>query len=568
MSQSSPPDAVTAPPRRSIVPIPPRYEVMSQVGAGGMASIWAAQDQVLGRWVAIKVLAENLAEQPQFVERFEREARLAASLSGHSHVITIYDVGEHEGRPFIVMEHLSGGTVADRLRSGRRPPPAEALEWLRQAASALDFAHERGVVHRDVKPQNLLFDERGRLVVGDLGIARAAFESRLTTSGELFGTAAYMAPEQVDGDPGSPASDRYSLGVVAFELLTGTLPFAGANMAEQARHKLESEPFQATTVAPGLPPAVDDVLRRALSRRPRDRWPSGASFVDALAAALGAPAAEPEQVATVAPTEETRVASPPAVDTDPLAPPPPRAPADPPPIEPWPAAHRWKIRRVRASGLALRSSACSSPRSPAYCLRRAPWTGATMSRSHCASARRRAARPRQNAARSAVQPTRSDLGPGLRRASAEKSGPATPARLRWRRAGGIIACGPQRSRLRAHESGPVRGGGAAAPARRVGVRVEQLGHRIRIRALQPGPLAAAVRAPGGSDPLSGAAPEVPEPARHGEARAGSGPALGRQLAPDPPSAPAPRLGSASCAPRGAPRAPLRAFPARRSRPRP
>ncbi len=327
---------------------------MSQVGAGGMASIWAAQDQVLGRWVAIKVLGENLAEQPQFVERFEREARLAASLSGHSHVITIYDVGEHEGRPFIVMEHLSGGTVADRLGSGRRPPPAEALEWLRQAASALDFAHERGVVHRDVKPQNLLFDDRGRLVVGDLGIARAAFESRLTASGELFGTAAYMAPEQVDGDPGSPASDRYSLGVVAFELLTGTLPFAGGNMAEQARHKLESEPFRASAVAPELPPAVDDVLHRAMSRRPADRWPSGASFVDALEEALGAPAPDPAHAATAAPTEETQVApGAPPVDTDPLAPPPPPDPptndaaADPPPIEPWSVTRNWELRRAR-----------------------------------------------------------------------------------------------------------------------------------------------------------------------------------------------------------------------------
>src|SRR3954451_2014364 len=255
MSQS-PPEAVTAPARRSIVPIPPRYAVMRQIGAGGMATIWAAEDQVLGRCVAIKVLAEHLAEESRFVVRFEREARLAASLSGHSHVITIYDVGEHDGRPFIVMEYLSGGTLADRLRSGQRPSRARAIEYLRQAASALDFAHQRGVVHRDVKPQNLLFDERGRLAVGDLGIARAAFESRITTSGELFGTAAYMAPEQAEGAAGSPASDQYSLAVVAFELLTGALPFAGTNLAEQTRHKLESDPFSATAVEPELPGAV------------------------------------------------------------------------------------------------------------------------------------------------------------------------------------------------------------------------------------------------------------------------------------------------------------------------
>jgi serine/threonine-protein kinase len=347
MSQSSPPEAVTSPARRSIVPIPPRYEVMRHIGTGGMASIWAAQDQVLGRWVAIKVLADNLAEQPRFVERFEREARLAASLSGHSNVITIYDVGEHEGRPFIVMEYLSGGTVADRLRSGRRPTPAEAVRWLRETASALDYVHQQGVLHRDVKPQNLLFDERGRLVVGDLGIARAAFESRLTTSGELFGTAAYMAPEQVDGDPGSPASDRYSLAVVAFELLTGALPFAGGNMAEQARHKLEDEPFAASSVAPGLPPAVDSVLSRALSREPRERWPSACKFVDELEQALGTPAATEDPEDTVAlpvPPSDSAEAPEPVAPPRPLGAPP---AVEPQPVEPLPVEPRWDIRRPR-----------------------------------------------------------------------------------------------------------------------------------------------------------------------------------------------------------------------------
>ena len=309
-----------------------------------MASIWARTGPVaraLG--LAIKVLADHLAEQPRFVERFEREARLAASLSGHSHVITIYDVGEHEGRPFIVMEYLSGGTVADRLRSGRRPTPVDAIRWLRQAASALDFAHQRGVLHRDVKPQNLLFDERGRLVVGDLGIARAAFESRLTTSGELFGTAAYMAPEQVDGDPGSPASDRYSLAIVAFELLTGSLPFAGSNMAEQARHKLEDEPFAASSVVPELPPAVDSVLSRALSREPRERWPSACKFADELEQALGATAAateDPEDTAALPVPPPVSAGVPEPTASQPVASP--RPLAAPPPVE-----QRWDIRRPR-----------------------------------------------------------------------------------------------------------------------------------------------------------------------------------------------------------------------------
>src|SRR4051794_28006162 len=143
-----------------------------------MGSIWAADDQVLGRRVAVKVLAEQLALQPLFVKRFEREARTAAALSGHPNVITIYDVGEHDGRPFIVMAYLPGGTLKERMEAG--PVESEqAVEWIRQAASALDFAHTRGVVHRDVKPQNLLFDGDGRLVVADLGIARAAYEDSL-----------------------------------------------------------------------------------------------------------------------------------------------------------------------------------------------------------------------------------------------------------------------------------------------------------------------------------------------------------------------------------------------------
>ena len=213
--------------------LPERYAVVNMIGVGGMASIWAADDEVLGRRVAIKVLAEQFAEQPRFVTRFQREARTAALLSGHPHVVTIYDVGEAGGRPFIVMEYLAGGTLAERMAAGR-PPREEVVQWLREAASALDFAHEKGVVHRDVKPRNLLFDDRGRLVVADFGIARAAFEESLTVSGELLGTAAYISPEQALGEPATAASDRYAFAVVAFEALTGALPFGGGTLVEIA----------------------------------------------------------------------------------------------------------------------------------------------------------------------------------------------------------------------------------------------------------------------------------------------------------------------------------------------
>src|SRR5688572_10454811 len=215
------------------VDLPDRYRPERLIGVGGMAAIWAAEDRLLRRSVAVKVLAEQLAQQPQFVQRFEREARTAASLSGHPHVVTIYDVGTHAGRPFIVMELLTGGSFADRMRS-ERPPRGEVLRWLGEAASALDYAHEKGVVHRDVKPRNLLFDGLGRLVVADFGIARAAFEEQLTVSGELLGTAAYISPEQALGEPATPASDRYALAVVAFEALTGGLPFGGGTLVEIA----------------------------------------------------------------------------------------------------------------------------------------------------------------------------------------------------------------------------------------------------------------------------------------------------------------------------------------------
>ena len=269
--------------------LPSRYAVVNMIGVGGMASIWAADDEVLRRRVAIKVLAEQFAEQPTFVSRFEREARTAALLSGHPHVITIYDVGEQAGRPFIVMEYLAGGTLAERM-AGSRPSRQDVLEWLREAASALDYAHEKGVVHRDVKPRNLLFDDRGRLVVVDFGIARAAFEEALTVSGELLGTAAYISPEQALGQPATPASDRYAFAVVAFEALTGGLPFGGGTLVEIAHRRTAQDPPRASDRAPEVPAAVDDVLLRGLAREPGERWGTATAFVDGLQQAYAAPA--------------------------------------------------------------------------------------------------------------------------------------------------------------------------------------------------------------------------------------------------------------------------------------
>ena len=176
-----------------------------------MASVWCAEDQVLGRRVAIKVLAARLQHDPGAVARFGREARAAARLSAHPHVVTIYDVGESGGRAFIVMEHLAGGTVADALEH-RSPDRAETLRWIREAAQALDYAHSRGVIHRDIKPANMLLDLGTVLHVADFGIARLATENTITSPGELLGTAAYLSPERALGEPANASADRYALG--------------------------------------------------------------------------------------------------------------------------------------------------------------------------------------------------------------------------------------------------------------------------------------------------------------------------------------------------------------------
>jgi hypothetical protein len=271
------------------VRLPSRYRLTGFIAGGGMAGVWEAEDTRLDRRVAVKVLADHLAEDPVNARRFQREARAAARVSSHPHVVTIYDVGEHEGRSFIVMERLNGGTVADALRHGRIPAD-RALTWLRDAASALDVAHEHGIVHRDVKPGNLLIDDADRVRVADFGIARLTTDDTVTTAGQLLGTAAYLSPEQILGRPTTPASDRYSLAVVAYELLTGRRPFRAEHPTAQARQHLEQDPEPPTHVDPRLPKAVDAVLARGLAKEPADRWPTAAAFVDALAAALAADA--------------------------------------------------------------------------------------------------------------------------------------------------------------------------------------------------------------------------------------------------------------------------------------
>jgi eukaryotic-like serine/threonine-protein kinase len=280
------------------IELPERYLHARHLASGGMAAVFAAEDVTLGRAVAVKVLSERFLTDRAAVRRFEREARAAAKASQHPHVVTIYDVGEHDDRPFIVMELMGGGSLATALRNGR-PPREDALRWIGEAAAALDHAHEHGIIHRDVKPGNLLLDDRGRLGVADFGIARLAYESAVTQTGEVLGTASYVSPEQVRGEGVSAASDRYSLAVVAYELLSGAKPYGGGTFPAQARQHMEAEPRPIAEHAPDLPPAVDRVLRRGLAKAPDARWPSATAFAEALTAAESGPATASEPTATV-----------------------------------------------------------------------------------------------------------------------------------------------------------------------------------------------------------------------------------------------------------------------------
>jgi serine/threonine-protein kinase len=272
--------------------LPERYPLVRRIARGGMATVWCAEDAVLGRNVAIKLLADAYLHDRGAVLRFKREARAAARLSGHTNVVTIFDVGQTRvsseapaGRPFIVMEHLAGGTVADALRVGAYDREI-ALRWVHEAAAALDYAHGRGVIHRDIKPPNLLLDGNRVLHVADFGIARVGAEETITSHGQMFGTAAYISPEQALGRPATEASDRYALAVVAFELLVGERLFSSGHFAAQARRHVDEAPPRASGRNPELPRSVDRVFARGLAKQPEQRWGSARDFAAALSTAL------------------------------------------------------------------------------------------------------------------------------------------------------------------------------------------------------------------------------------------------------------------------------------------
>jgi len=298
-----------------------RYRLERRLGVGGMATVQLAMDTRLERRVAVKLLAEHLAADSNFVSRFRREALAAARLI-HPNIVQVFDFGTEEdsGRQYIVMEFVDGPSCAEILRELRRLEPGDAVSILTQSCRGLDYAHRNGVVHRDVKPGNLLRSrETGQVKLADFGIAKAAEHSDMTKAGSVLGTAAYLSPEQARGEPAGPAADLYALGVVSYQLLAGRLPFEAPSLTALARQQETTAPPPLHEVDPQIPRALSLVVARALERAPEDRFADAAAMEHALEESLRGIAPEPtEATRALDETEATRALERTAV-TRPLA---------------------------------------------------------------------------------------------------------------------------------------------------------------------------------------------------------------------------------------------------------
>jgi eukaryotic-like serine/threonine-protein kinase len=257
-----------------------RYRVISRVGSGGMAEVYCAEDTQLGRRVAVKLLHERFAQDAEFVERFRREASSAASLS-HANIVSVYDRGEWGDTYYIAMEFLDGRSLDSIVREEAPLPPERAIEITEQVLRAARFAHRRSVVHRDLKPHNVIIDEEGRVKVTDFGIARAG-ASEITQTGSIMGTARYLSPEQAQGQAVGAASDLYAIGIMLYELLTGTVPFEGDSVVAIALRHLSEPPRPPSVIVPSISPGLDAIVMRALEKAPERRFADADEFLTAL----------------------------------------------------------------------------------------------------------------------------------------------------------------------------------------------------------------------------------------------------------------------------------------------
>ena len=253
-----------------------RYRILRKLGSGGMANVYLAEDEDLGRRVAIKILSERYANDESFNERFRREAKSAASLS-HPNIVSIYDRGEADGIPYIAMEVIEGRSLKELILTRGPLPLATAIDYTHQILDALRFAHRNGIIHRDIKPHNILLGAENRAKVTDFGIARAG-ASQMTEVGSIMGTAQYLSPEQARGAPVTAASDLYSVGIVLYEMLTGQVPFSGDSAIEIAMKHLNETPRPPSSLRPELTPELDQVVLRALAKNPEDRYQASEEF--------------------------------------------------------------------------------------------------------------------------------------------------------------------------------------------------------------------------------------------------------------------------------------------------
>jgi serine/threonine-protein kinase len=289
------------------VEIANRYRLDERLGAGGMSTVYRALDGVLERQVAVKLLAEHLSEDDGFVARFRREALAAARLI-HPNVVQVYDSGHDAGahRHFIVMEYVAGPTVGQVMRERGRLPVSDAVDIVAQACEGLEYAHRHGVIHRDVKPGNLLVSPDGVVKLADFGIAKAAEDSRITQIGSVVGTAAYLSPERARGDEATAGADVYSLGVVAYQLLAGRLPFESGSLTELATRQQEGSPDPLDALNPDVPPPLARAVTRSLAPTAERRYRSAAEMRDAVRSAMDG---RDSSVTTMLETADTRDAT-------------------------------------------------------------------------------------------------------------------------------------------------------------------------------------------------------------------------------------------------------------------